>query len=333
MKAMLDRAENGGSAYFMDELGDILPGNSFWASFITGEGLPNSYRETAEVWFTPLVRFISKHQNEARAAPGSPPQVVGLYGCQGSGKSTLAALLEVWLRDILGFNVLRLSLDDFYLTRSQRLSVAKDINPLFATRGVPGTHDIGALETVLQAVLARRDGTLTIPQFDKATDDRAPQEKTVTTDNIDLVILEGWCVGLPPEPLHRLEHPINDLEREQDPKASWREYVNQSLAGRYAAVFELITTLVVLKAPHFDTVVNWRWEQEQKLIGRHQLASPSSHALMDRAGVERFVQFYQRLTDWGLQVMPGRADLCFHLNHDRQIESHSGPIANVKAVL
>ena len=48
---------------------------------------------------------------------------------------------------------------------------------------------------------------------------------------------------------------------------------------------------------------------------------------MDRPALERFLQFYQRLTDWGLESLPDRADLCFHLRASRDIEGVSGPMA------
>ena len=314
----------------MYDEGDRRPDAAFWQTFLTRERLPELYRETAETWFSPLIEATWQRHCEEKTLPASPPQIIGIHGCQGSGKSTLAALVEAWLTTVFGLSVLRFSIDDFYLTKHDRQSLAKNIHPLFATRGVPGTHDIGLLETVMQAVITRSDGEIVIPEFDKATDDRASHGKTVAPHNIDVVILEGWCVGLPPEPEQRLDKPANGLEREQDPAAIWRRDVNQALAGRYSTVFDLITTLVVLKAPHFDTVVDWRWEQEQKLIKRHRLSSPVNGALMDRRGVERFVEFYQRLTQWGLQVMPGRADFCFYLDQSRQITSYSGPLADAE---
>ena len=314
----------------MYDEGDRRPDAAFWQTFLTRERLPELYRETAETWFSPLVEATWQRHCEEKTLPTSPPQIIGIHGCQGSGKSTLAALVEAWLTTVFGLSVLRFSIDDFYLTKHDRQSLAKNIHPLFATRGVPGTHDIALLETVMQAVITRSDGEIVIPEFDKATDDRASHGKTVAPHNIDVVILEGWCVGLPPEPEQRLDQPANGLEREQDPAAIWRRDVNQALAGRYSTVFDLITTLVVLKAPHFDTVVDWRWEQEQKLIKRHRLSSPVNGALMDRRGVERFVEFYQRLTEWGLQVMPGRADFCFYLDQSRQITSYSGPSADAQ---
>lgn len=309
---------------FMDDPTHKFPGDIFWRTFLEEERLPNSYRETAETWFAPLVESILQRCNEQAA---TSPQIIGIHGCQGSGKSTLAALLDAWLGDVAGLNVLRLSIDDFYLTKHQRRSLADSIHPLFATRGVPGTHDIALLETVLRAVIARSTEDLATPRFDKARDDRASPKESVVARDIDVVVLEGWCVGLPPEPQERLEHDINPMESEQDPQAIWRGKVNKALAEEYKTVFDLLTALVVLRAPHFDTVVDWRWEQEQKLIRRQQRPSGVDDALMDRKGVERFVQFFQRLTVWGLEVLPGRADLCFHLDPTRQIKSSSGPWA------
>ena len=310
----------------MDDQTHKLPGDIFWRTFLEEELLPNSYRETAETWFAPLVESILQRCNEQVA---TSPQIIGIHGCQGSGKSTLAALLDAWLGDIAGLNVLRLSIDDFYLTKYQRRSLAESIHPLFATRGVPGTHDIALLETVLRAVITRSKEDIAIPEFDKARDDRAPPQKSVVACEVDVVVLEGWCVGVPPEPHYRLGQVINHMELDQDPQAIWRGEVNKALAAEYKTVFDLLTALVVLKAPHFDTVVDWRWEQEQKLSALQQRPAGLDDALMDRTGVERFVQFFQRITVWGLEVMPDRADLCYHLDKNRQIKSSSGPWAGV----
>ena len=39
-------------------------------------------------------------------------------------------------------NVFKISIDDFYKTRKDRLALSKKIHPMLLTRGVPGTHDI-----------------------------------------------------------------------------------------------------------------------------------------------------------------------------------------------
>ena len=67
---------------------------------------------------------------------------VAIAGGQGSGKSTLAKLLAA-ASELLGRRAICASLDDFYLTHSERRTLAQQIHPLFATRGVPGTHDVG----------------------------------------------------------------------------------------------------------------------------------------------------------------------------------------------
>ncbi|NOU04542.1 MAG: adenylyl-sulfate kinase, partial [Novosphingobium sp.] len=60
--------------------------------------------------------------------------VLGICGAQGSGKSTLAAALAQRLA-AQGLRAATLSLDDLYLTRAERQALARDVHPLFATRG------------------------------------------------------------------------------------------------------------------------------------------------------------------------------------------------------
>src|SRR5688572_25477505 len=72
---------------------------------------------------------------------GSVP-VLAITGAQGAGKTTLLGELPRVLNDAGGYRVAALSLDDFYLTRAERLVLARDVHPLFVTRGVPGTHDV-----------------------------------------------------------------------------------------------------------------------------------------------------------------------------------------------
>ncbi|MYJ73656.1 MAG: hypothetical protein F4089_00575, partial [Gammaproteobacteria bacterium] len=70
----------------------------------------------------------------------------GLGGGQGAGKSTLGRLIAQ-AGSMLGIRIEVLSIDDFYLTKEQRLQLAEDVHPLLATRGPPGTHDVAGLRT------------------------------------------------------------------------------------------------------------------------------------------------------------------------------------------
>ena len=67
--------------------------------------------------------------------------VLGINGAQGSGKSTLCEILRTQLIET-GLSVPLLSIDDLYLRRSDRETLAEGIHPLCSIRGVPGTHDV-----------------------------------------------------------------------------------------------------------------------------------------------------------------------------------------------
>ena len=68
-----------------------------------------------------------------------------IAGSQGSGKSSLSKLIKLYLEKFCYKSVVIISMDDFYLSKSQRAQLSKNIHPLFLTRGVPGTHDWEAL--------------------------------------------------------------------------------------------------------------------------------------------------------------------------------------------
>ncbi|MFI4970120.1 MAG: hypothetical protein ACHP7D_07925, partial [Lysobacterales bacterium] len=81
------------------------------------------------------------------------PFLAGLSGLQGSGKSTFARQL-VAAANARGVRSEALSLDDFYLGRRARMRLAREVHPLLATRGVPGTHDPDLLARTLVELAA-----------------------------------------------------------------------------------------------------------------------------------------------------------------------------------
>lgn len=240
------------------------------------------------------------------------PFVLGLCGAQGSGKSTLAkAIVEE--AEANGTPAAVLSLDDLYLTRAEREVLARDVHPLLRTRGVPGTHDVDLGLAVLDT-LARREPAA-LPRFDKARDDRLPvAEWERAPADCELLVLEGWCVGARPQPEETLARPINALETEEDRDGSWRAYANTMLAGPYQRLFARIDALMLLAAPSFDIVFDWRLQQETELRER---AGPGAADVMDAAKVARFIRHYERLTRHILDEMPARADVVVRLDEKR----------------
>ena len=71
---------------------------------------------------------------------------LGFSGGQGSGKTTVTKILKIILKKFFKRNVYVVSIDNFYKTLKERKTMSKTIHPLFETRGVPGTHDIGLVK-------------------------------------------------------------------------------------------------------------------------------------------------------------------------------------------
>ncbi len=285
------------------------------ARFTETRGLPEQFSRVFLQWYAGVTAALAK-----RTGASESPLLVGLSGCQGSGKSILVDAMARVLEEAHRVTTTVLSLDDFYLTRVERESLAQRLHPLFATRGVPGTHDIGLLRHTMTAL--QNGEAAKLPVFDKAADDRTdmvhqPQGGAQT----QILLLEGWCLGIPPQLNEALQDPINSTEADLDPNRTWRTAVNRFLGEEYAALFAELDALLVLQAPSFNTVFDWRWQQEAQLSARFREAYPAEpDPTMTRAQVSDFILHYQRLTEHGLKSLPARADCLWELGADRSVQ-------------
>ena len=279
--------------------------------FISRHKLPAGFHRLIREHYSPLINWLIRKRRVGK------PLFIGISGAQGTGKSTLAKFLQLALTEDEGWHVAALSLDDFYLTRAERLKLSKTIHPLLSTRGAPGTHDLKLLSSSIeQLVKLEPDHELALPVFDKAKDDRASVTAwPIVTGPVDLIILEGWCIGSTPQTPAALSQPVNDMEREMDPGGDWRRYVNQRLDKEYADLFAELDYLFYLQAPDFEAVLRWRLEQEKKLAA---LSAPDDIGIMDRAQVTRFLQHFERLTRANFISLPAIADIVLELDdhHD-----------------
>ena len=232
-------------------------------------------------------------------------QYVGIGGGQGAGKSTLGRLLTQ-AGELSGLRICVLSIDDFCLPQAERLALARQVHPLLATRGPPGTHDVTLCRSVLDALPYARE--VAAPTFDKGRDDRTGMRTLV--GHMDVVVLEGWCVGARPSRPKLLAKPVNSLERERDPDSAWRTYINDALGGAYADLFKGLESLVYLQAPDMTAVRRWRLQQEEERPPEQRMAA---------AEVDRFVQHYDRVTLAMMGDLPYRAGVVVALDQHHRV--------------
>lgn len=287
-----------------------------WVRFLEKHQLPQEYTHTLENYIRPIaVALADKFHRD------NEPLIVGINGCQGSGKTTLADSLVVLLEEEFDLNTVAIAIDDFYLTKSERQILARDVHPLLMTRGVPGTHDVHLAVDTLKK-LTQNNELVAIPRFDKSEDERLPQSRWDRHQApMDIVILEGWCVAALPQAEEDLETPINELERTQDPDGTWRRYVNVQLQLGYRELFSMLDADILLQAPSFDCVYRWRLEQEEKLKQR-----TSGSAIMSAEQLREFIQHYQRLTEHTLKTLPEDANFVWVLDENRQVVEFRTPV-------
>ena len=235
-------------------------------------------------------------------------RVYAISGVQGTGKSTLAAQMAMQARQ-RDLRVVVLSIDDFYLDQRVRQQLGREVHPLLATRGPPGTHDVTLACEVIDRLL---DGQPTrLPLFDKIADRRLPPSRWPVVHGVNpgsspgqtLVVFEGWFLKVPAQPAAALRNPINALEHDHDHDGHWRTYCNDALGREYPALWSRLDRLLFLQPPGFEVVPGWRWQQEQAL----QAANPRRQA-MTRPQVERFVQLFERVSRHALRTLPAIAE-------------------------
>ena len=262
----------------------------------------------------PLCFWINKKADKKR------PYFVGLAGGQGTGKTTISSLIKIILTKYFKLKVFRISIDDFYKTRKERISLSKKVHPMLLTRGVPGTHDINMMLKFFKKVKSKKFKRLRLPIFNKAIDDRFNKKKWYDLkDKPDVIIFEGWCVGAKPEKGKTLKKTINSMERVKDHKQIWRKYVNQQLKSKYKNLYSQLNCLIYLKAKNFSLLQKWRLKQERKLWINSKTNFNSK--IMSTGDVINFMQTYQRITQNMFKFMPRYASIIFNLNSNHQIKS------------
>ena len=273
--------------------------------------LPDSFKEIVRDIYMPLAEIIMQKKQQH-------PLLVSINGAQGTGKSTLTLFIKHILQQQLECKVAALSLDDFYKTRAERVTLAEEIHPLLITRGVPGTHDLDLLENTIHRL--RKQQQCNSPKFDKACDDRCDESKwTHYNEPVEVILFEGWCNNSPAQSPQELKQAVNQLETIEDPDGIWRDYANQQLKQYHQKIFNQVDLCIMLKAPDFEHIYEWRSLQEQKL--RQNTDNAASTHIMNETELKRFIQHYERISRHTLKYLPEIADVVIPINSDHSINN------------
>jgi len=263
-------------------------------------------------FYLPISEMINKEYIKKKKT-----RVIGLSGGQGSGKSTISKILKIILKEGYKLNTVIFSIDDFYKTLKQRNIMSKKINSLFLTRGVPGTHDTKMLYECLKKLKKNKFNKVVLPKFDKSLDDRCSKSQWVKVKKKpNIVIFEGWCVGIDHQKNKDLIIPINKLEKEKDKNRNWRIKVNKELKYNYQKIFNLIDKLIFLRVPNFKYVLKWRLLQEKKLR-----INSNGKKTMNDTQVRNFIMFYERITKHMIKILPKKTDTLINLDTQHRLKS------------
>ena len=185
-------------------------------------------------YLVPMSFWIAKKTNFKK------PYIVGLTGGQGTGKTTISSILMIILKKYFKLKVFKISIDDIYKTKNDRIKLSKKVHPLLLTRGVPGTHDISYMSSFIKKANSRKFKSIILPKFDKAIDDRFTKKNWYKVNSRpDVIIFEGWCVGARSESLKTLKKSVNTMEKNDDNKLIWRKHVNDQLKKGYKKLYSL----------------------------------------------------------------------------------------------
>ena len=199
----------------------------------------------------PLLSQSYKFQNNF-----TDRKIIGISALPGTGKTTLGKWLEaISLR--LDFKISVISIDDFYLP-SDEMKLAINNNPWNVSRGFPGSHSVKLMYEKL--FTWKMNGKLNVPVFDKSLRNGLGDRSHWRIDNPDLLILEGWFLGVEP---HN-DQVTNSIELSPN-EALYRLNIQNNL-NKYLDVWNLIDNIWHLKPLKFEYMNNWKSNQEKEMF-------------------------------------------------------------------
>ena len=232
---------------FWNNQKNILSINQYWNNKVNDDW----------IWglALPLLSQAYKFQNNS-----IDRKIIGISALPGTGKTTLGKWLESMSLK-LNFKIAVISIDDFYLP-SEEMKLAIKNNPWNVSRGFPGSHSVKLMyEKLLNWKI---DGKLNVPVFDKSLRNGLGDRSHWRVDNPDLLIIEGWFLGI--EPFSSGVNHININSGQLSPYEY--SYINkiQNNLKNYSDVWLLIDNIWHLKPLKFEYMNMWKTNQEKEMF-------------------------------------------------------------------
>ena len=206
---------------------------------------------TISIWF----RSQSKFQNNF-----SDKKIIGISALPGTGKTTLGKWLEA-ISLKLNFKIAVISIDDFYLP-SNEMKLAIQNNPWNVSRGFPGSHSVKLMHEKL--LNWKINGELNVPVFDKSLRNGLGDRSHWRLDNPDLLILEGWFLGIEPYSIDLNDRPIDTKNLTVD-ESSYVLKIQNNL-NEYLDIWTLIDNIWHLKPLKIEYMNIWKTNQEKEMF-------------------------------------------------------------------
>ena len=232
---------------FWNNKEDILLIDQFWKNKVNDDW----------IWGValPLLSHAYKLQNN-----NSDRKILGISALPGTGKTTLGKWLEA-ISLKLNFKIAVISIDDFYLP-SDEMKLAIKNNPWNVSRGFPGSHSVNLMHEKL--FNWKINGELNVPVFDKSLRNGLGDRSHWRLDNPDLLILEGWFLGIEPSSIDLNDQSINTLGLKLN-ESSYRFKIQNNLK-KYLEVWSLIDNIWHLKPLKFEYMNLWKSNQEKEMF-------------------------------------------------------------------
>jgi D-glycerate 3-kinase len=189
-------------------------------------------------------------------------KIIGISALPGTGKTTLGKWLEA-ISLKLNFKIAVISIDDFYLP-SDEMKLAIMNNPWNVSRGFPGSHSVKLMYEKL--LNWKKNGELNVPVFDKSLRNGLGDRSHWRSDNPDLLIIEGWFLGIEPCSNKVDYQHLNSAEL--SPHESSYILNIQDNINKYLDVWKLIDNIWHLKPLKFEYMNAWKTNQEKEMFLR-----------------------------------------------------------------